>query len=62
MRESKYWLRVLVAISNISTSDEELNQLIKEPNELKNTHGSIAQESRTNGFLIFIFLYLPFIL
>jgi len=41
MRESNYWLRILKAIDN---SDDELNFLINESDELKKILGSISSK------------------
>ena len=45
MRESNYWLRVIMALAQADTP--ELDILLKESAELKNILGSIVQKTRT---------------
>ncbi len=46
MRESHYWLRIINGIKDDGISSEELDNLIKESNELKNILGSIVYKTR----------------
>jgi four helix bundle protein len=47
MRETNYWLRILIEIKHL---DEELNYLLKESLELKNILGSISSKSIKRNF------------
>jgi four helix bundle protein len=47
MKESNYWLRLIQALNDEETHNEELLWLIQESHELKLILGSIVQKSRT---------------
>ena len=55
MSESNYWLRINGAIDG---SDDELNYLTKESEELKKILGSISSKISSKYFLIFNFTFL----
>ncbi len=42
MRESNYWLRLLIAINEDNRLDKEIDKLVIESGELKNILGSIV--------------------
>jgi four helix bundle protein len=72
MRESNYWLRIILALEYNKINNEELKWLIKESKELKLILGSIVQKARrgvsslllsfTFGLLTFAFILFSFVL
>ena len=44
MRESNYWLRLLIAINDDNRLNKEIDKLVNEPGELKNILGSIVNK------------------
>ena len=46
MRESNYWLRIIKAIQETNTNNNELDWLINESKELKNILGSIVNKTK----------------
>ncbi|HBG71018.1 MAG: four helix bundle protein [Bacteroidetes bacterium GWF2_43_63] len=46
MRESNYWLRLIIAVSETDLKTNEIKQLIQESLELKLILGSIVQKTR----------------
>lgn len=46
MRESNYWLRIITAIKEFDSMNDDLKSLLQESHELKNILGSIAQKTR----------------
>jgi four helix bundle protein len=46
MRESNYWLRIISSIESGPENQNELNDLIKESEELKKILGSIVTKTK----------------
>ncbi len=44
MRESNYWLRLLIAINDDNRLNKEIDKLVNESGELKNILGSIVNK------------------